>query len=929
MADKSDLAGDEANAVSSLAAARKNLLASLDTGGLQAGDLSDLLSAAVDEYFRRRLEEALEIARLRTPPFALLAVGGFGRSQLCPGSDIDVLLVHADDSGAGFETRGPDHQARPDRPDRPMEAEPAQGRRAEPNGLDSLSACLFHPLWDLRLSVGHAVRSISECLRLASDDPQVLASLLDMRFLAGDETLFADLRDRFHSEVAGPGARSFAAWLAKGLSGDAPGLEPDLKNGPGGLRDAHRLGWLLALECVTIEPGKTLHSPSLTRQEPCSDKAALGTRMGQMQGAAEPSAGALLSPEERREIEAWSAFLLAARVHLHALGGKGDVLPQDLQPAIAARLGFAGHPGQAAEALLARLHEAMTGLRAAREALLDELLGRDVLRPGQTAEAWPEVGFLLFLRMAFSGLPLSWTARRVVRHGAARMPHQVRAAPMALPFLRRVLPAPHGAEALAAMQETGFLAALLPEFGLAQHLVQFDGLHKHPLGRHSTETVRELAILARSPRLGGLFEELSGARRDALFLAGLVHDVGKVCPDGPGGPGGQGGQGGQGHEERGADLARDMLQRLGAPKALVADVACLVANHARLPVTAVRADLGDEAVAASVARAAGSLPRLTMLHLLGVADSRATGPRAWNGWKAALMGELYAKARGLLERGWLSTPHAMHKALTTRDKVRSLARGGFEPAFVEAALAAMPPRYVQVMSPAAIVSHFPLIMDFRKALEDERTRVPHGRGGLGLAVMRTRAIEGARAWEVTMAAMDQPRFFATVAGVMALHGLNILHAEIFTWSDGTVLDVFTVSEPADRLQPEEVFERVRLGVKAALTGKLLLDERLAERRRSPLLCKGRGRIWPPEVRVDNESSDFHTLVEVRAGDRPGRLFELASALDDLGLSVSLAKIGTLGERVLDIFFVRDRDGQKLDQALASRVEQALLAAASS
>ncbi len=830
-----------------LAKSRSELLAGLETGGLQAVDLPVRLSAAVDDYFRRRLDEARDTALLRTPPFALLAVGGYGRRQLCPGSDIDVLLVHADDPGRA-------------------------------GGLETLASHLFHPLWDLRLSVGHVVRSISECLRLASADPLVLASLLDMRHVAGDKALFVNFQNRFRAEVAAPCAKSFANWLAARLpENGAPGLEPDLKNGPGGLRDAHRLGWLQMLF---------------------------------------PEGGALFSPAERREIEAAASFLLVARVHLHAQSrSRSDILPQDLQPEAARRMGFPGGPGEAAQALAARLHEAMACLRAARQALLGSLLGRETPRPDPQADQWPESGFLVFLRMAFSGLPLSWQARRAVRQGVARAPGQAASAPMALSFLRRVLPAPHGAEALAAMLETGFLAALLPELGRAQGRVQFDGLHLHPVGVHGIETVRELACLARDAHLGALFEELTGRQRDALLLAGLLHDAGKDA-------------GSDGHEERGAVLARDMLRRLGAPEALVEDVAFLVSSHLLLPVTAVRRDLGDETVAALAARKAGSLQRLTMLHLLGVADSKATGPRAWSGWKAALMGELYAKARRLLERGWLSTPHAVRKALATRDKVRSLATSGYGRDFVESALAAMPPRYVQVMDAATIVSHFPLVQEFRKALQEERTRVPHGPSGLGLTAMRARRLEGARAWEVTLAAMDQPGFFATVAGVMALHGLNILHAEIFTWSDGTVLDVFTVSEPPDSLQPEEVFERVRQGVKAALTGRLAVAERLAERRRSPLNRRDRAPGLPPEVRIDNEASDFHTLVEVRAGDRLGRLHDLASALDRLGLSVYLAKIDTLGERVLDVFFVRGRDGQKLDKGGAAEVRRAMLAAAS-
>ncbi|WP_027367195.1 HD domain-containing protein [Desulfocurvibacter africanus] len=931
-----------------LASARRKILDELAQGG-QASDAPARLALAMDDYFRRRLEETRDDAPLQ-PPFVLLAVGGYGRRQLCPGSDIDVLLVYREDPGPRDGHIEQILSDQPVSPDAPTCSDSMTGPD-EPTAMESLAGHLFHPLWDLRLAVGHGVRSLEECLDLAAEDPQVLASLLDMRLIAGDLGIFWELRERMQKALGralpssnsshqgghfqtwtpeprisgqqdepadqvshelamglvapthrrrnkahtagGPGgmippgrrrlfqlhidARHFAAWLAQSApEGDAPGLEPDLKSGPGGLRDAHRLAWL----------GKLF-----------------------------PQAEGFFEPAERQELEGHAEFLLTVRTQLHAIGGgKGNVLHQELQPAVAERMGFDGSPGLAAEGLLAGVQTAMTGLRMAREALLDSLLGHETLRPGlySSPADWPELGFLLFLRMAFSGQPLSWESRRAVRQGLARAPATVASAPMALSFLRRVLPAPYGADALSAMLETGFLAVLLPELGQAQHLVQFDGLHQHPVGRHSIEAVRELGVLARDPRLGALLEELSGGQRDALFLAGLLHDAGKGGPD---------------HEARGAVLARDMLDRLGAPRSMITDVTFLVSQHLLLPVTAVRSDLGDEVVSASVARAAESLPRLTMLHLLSVADSKATGPRAWNGWKAALMGELYTKARRLLERGWLSTSDAMRRALTTRDRVRGLARGGYDQTFVEAALAAMPPRYVQALDAATIVSHFPLVLEFRKELEDERRRVPHGRGGLGLAIVRARRLEGAKAWELTVAAMNQPRFFATMAGVLSLHGLNILHAEVFTWSDGTVLDIFTLAEPPDRLQPQEVFERVRLGIKNALTGKLKLDERLAERRRSPLNRCRTGAAACPEVRVDNEASDFYTVLEVRAADRPGRLYELAMALDRLGLSVFLAKIDTMGERVADIFFVRDGDGQKLDRNCADEVAQALRDAA--
>ncbi|MHC1752922.1 [protein-PII] uridylyltransferase family protein [Humidesulfovibrio sp.] len=970
-------------------------------------------AALMDTYFRERLTEL----RAQSPvlfhaPFVLAAVGGYGRSELCPASDVDVLLL--------YET-------------------------AIPKNAEELSRGLFHPLWDLGLDLGHGVRVLADCLRLAVEDPQVLTSLLDARRIDGEPGLAKRLEAELTARVLRGRAPSFGQWVLehnagrRAAFGDSSGLlEPDLKNGLGGLRDVHQVRWLMRL-LPSLAPAGPNQASSAQASVPQAAPPHVGpSHVGPSHAA--PGHTAPFTLEDLAQLEFDYDFVLSARTALHlAAGRKNDRLHFDLQPQVARALGFSGpggntaegdgpgdsppdsHGGQpgeplgdglatglAVEAFLSRLHQCMTRIRTLRQACwLEAFPPRAPLRPflcssegifcGPTGMALrdpiaavhnPGLILELYVAAARAARPVCWSALRATRAALADTARRAAFAglpgilpalveifrasgqptesspPQAAPpkpeqgglvraFSRIFAPAPANgsappapvadlapavATALQSMLDTGLMSALVPEFGPVEHLVQFDDFHIHPVGKHTLEVVRALAALLPVSRGGAPAPDISPELRqtagdlphfERLLLAGFCHDLAKPDRD---------------HSASGAKLADNLLARLGADADTRADVAFLVREHLLIPKVATRRDLADESVVAAVAEACGSVERLDMLHLLAVADSQSTGPRAWSPWTASLMAELARKAGRLLTAGPLAEPHAVKKSRQVREAAQALALqpfaglNGLEPPLdaehVERCLERMPARAFLVLDAPTVARHLRLAQRFRQSLDEDLVRKPAGKAGIGVAEIDAVAVKG-RAYQVSIAALDRPGLFAVMAGVLALHDLNILSADVLTWPMGSAgagaslaVDVFLVEEPADGLHLDDLWDRVRRAVSYALTGKLSLEYRLDQKRSSPLVVASRAPKGSRKVRVDNEQSDFFSLVEVAAPDRLGLLHDLAQTLCAHGLRIHLARIATSAGRIHDVFYVRTDEGMKLkDPARIEELRAALLEAA--
>ncbi|WP_461210268.1 [protein-PII] uridylyltransferase [Desulfocurvus sp. DL9XJH121] len=858
--------GQEGSKAAQILARERDALAA-QAAAVPGDEFCRRLSGIFDQYFRDRLREIWprEEGAPEESPFAVVAVGGYGRRELCLRSDVDILLVYE--------------------------------RRIPARALD-LAQSLFFPLWDLGCDLGHGFRSIKENLSLARKDFRVLACLLDARLVDGNPAVFKTLEESFRIKVVAKKKAPFTKWLQDASRerlerfGDASSLlEADLKRGIGGLRDYHQILWLGKAHYGASGPDELLRAGCLTEAQ-----------------------AHVLKDNVR--------FLLQVRTLLHAEAGRrNDRLHLSHQRAIAEALGFEDQGGSmAVERFLARLHREMAGLKALHASFVDgicedrggpscgpdEDLSPGVVRRGRglafdLPRGYPDDPMVLldiFTCSAKTGLPLRWEARGFVSAHLHLVGGHLAASPEAASRFMGILASDRAAATLEQMLECGFLGAFVPEFGRVQDTVQFDTYHVHPVGWHTVEVLRRVAEPAQGGdrRFAALLADVEDTR--PLLAGAFLHDVGKGL--------------GGGHAEKGEVLARDILGRWGWDGDGLEEAAFLVREHLVLFETATRRDLNDESVVARCAGKIGSRRRLDLLMLLTWADAGGTGPGAWSAWTASLVWDLYGKILRMLRRGRLASADAVRAMDDTRQALRRAAQGGPLEQAVEDCLDQMPSRYLLSHQPENILRHVDMVLRLREAVDEARRTRPGGRGGAGVVVVESREAPESGAHEITVASMDDARLFSTVAGVLALHGINIVSAECFLWREGTRVDVFMVSDLPGHLPPGVFEARVAAGVRNAMSGRLSLTYRLSEKRRSPLVRRSLDNA--PEVMVHNEASDFYSLIEITAPDRIGLVCDIAKAVLNLGLRIQLAKIATYGDQVADVFYVREEEGGKISGA---------------
>jgi [protein-PII] uridylyltransferase len=388
---------------------------------------------------------------------------------------------------------------------------------------------------------------------------------------------------------------------------------------------------------------------------------------------------------------------------------------------------------------------------------------------------------------------------------------------------------------------------------------------------------------------------------EPLFLATLFHDIGKNGKD---------------HALRGVQITRRILKRFKYPKEWTEEILFQIENHLLLVEIATRRDLNDEKVIVQCARHIGDINRLKMLYLLTWADAKATGPRAWSEWTADLVQELLFKILHILEEGELATPDSSQKVEHAKKKIQKETADRLSPEKLDSLFEVMPPRYLLNTDPMEVVRHIEMV----DRLKQELTQNPNS-----AFVIHTREDEQKAFWEVCFVAIDRPGLFSDIAGVMALNNIDILSSHIYTWRDGTAVDIFMVTEPLDPIHTDEVWGKVETDFKSTFNGKLSLLYRLSQKTAPSIISGKKKPVQPPEVVVDNQSSDFFTLVEVFASNRIGLLYLITRTLFDLRLDIRVAKTGVKGDRIADIFYVRDLEGQKVeDQEQVNEIMQALI-----
>ncbi len=714
---------------------------------------------------------------------------------------------------------------------------------------------LFYPFWDAGIVLGHAVRTVDESLSVARERLDVTCSLLDARPLWGDVALFGELEERLQRSLTrDPGA--FLARLRADL--DERGarfpscsmdLEPDLKEGSGGLRDLHAIAWAVRIS-----------------------------------SEATPRRAEAVAVDDAEE------YLVRLRSALHLeTGRRTDRLYLEHQPALASQFGFDATEGLgAADALMRSLFRHARQVEHVRDRALDPRAGEMEAAPPES----PDDVLEAFARAAASGSSLTPTALDVIEAadlGAPPYPWTVRTRRAFVDILGA---GEGGRRGLDAMDRSDLLTRFVPEWDPVRCRPQRDPYHRFTVDVHLLRTAARAAdILAgRDLHVPGAADAVDDP--DAVLLGSFLHDIGKT---------------GHGrHVEVGTRVAAAALERMGFGDRTRDDVMFLVEHHLLLADTAVRRDLSDENLVLDVAARVGEPRRLAMLLILTLADAEATGPHASSPWRLALVQELAGKVRHVLEAGDMGPDRA---ALLEgrRAAVRELLAAEPAPA-VDRYLERLPRAYLTSVEPRTVAAHFRLV---GPPLATAEVRTATGPGA------------GPGTHQVAVVAADRTGLLARIAGSLALEGLGILSARAFTTEDGTALDLFEVA-PAFRGEvDEERWRRFRRTLRRALEGRLSLEHRVREKRRH----------YPPpsvevesRVRVLNDASDFSTVVEVETADRIGLLFDLARTFEGLALDVHLATVATYGDRVVDVFYVRDLYGGKVvDAEHAGEIERAVLA----
>jgi [protein-PII] uridylyltransferase len=425
---------------------------------------------------------------------------------------------------------------------------------------------------------------------------------------------------------------------------------------------------------------------------------------------------------------------------------------------------------------------------------------------------------------------------------------------------------------------------------------------------HTLHTVRYLKGLRdeKDMLLTDLFLEL--LHPDRLVLAGFFHDIGKIGTD---------------HATHGADITRKIVQRFDMDEEATEDICFLVRNHLLLVETATRRDLNDEKAMVQCARIVGSVERLKMLYLLTWADSRATGPKAWSEWIANLINELFFKVIHILERKELATQDAASRVAQTKSGVRRNIGSIINNDELNHYFEIMPPRYLLNTSAQEIIHHLRLAEQLKKKQKTigGATEEQHN----AMFMFESRRDKASDCWELTVLTMNRRGLFSNIAGVLTLNNINILSADIYTWRDETAVDVLRVTNPPDDLFLQETWNKIQEDFKAILADSVSLESQLREKTTSAIITEQKKPSRPPQVIVDNDSSDFFTVIEVFADDHIGLLYRMTHTLFNLGLDIHLARISTKGDQIADIFYVRDIDGQKVeDKNKVKEIKRTLL-----
>lgn len=820
--------------------------------------ICDMTDELINKLFYSILDD-LDCSRALADHISLVAVGGYGRGELNPFSDIDIMFLH---DGTLPTTK-----------------------------VEDIAQKLLYFLWDMRLDVGYSVRVIADCIEMAAADGTVKTALMDARFLTGSRSLYDTLHKVIFTQILPKSSDKFIKEklsdmkVRRGKYGATVYLlEPNLKEGEGGLRDLQTAMWVAHVKYKFSNPKELIIKGILSEEELDSFYAALD-------------------------------YLWRIRNELHYFSGrKNDQLTFDAQVHLAAFFGYQDRGrALAVEDFMRDYYLHANRVEHFSSSLVSRCIWRDegalkilgyfrrrpvgdgcyvlkgeLIIPDETVvDKNPTVLMRIFELSQKHGVSLNIRVKGLIRTNLDKINDKFRRNREVNQSFMNILRAPKDvAETLRQMHHLEFLNRYIPELEHIHCKVQHDLYHIYTVDIHTLFAVEQAEKMLNSELKGELSFPCEIAaqigKRELLILAVLFHDIGK-------------GEGG-GHAEKGASMVPTIARRMGLFKEDSERLEFLVRQHLLFAHISQRRDLNDEKMVVQFARQMETSENLKMLFLLTVADVRAVGSDVWTNWKALLFQELYEKAFNVLERGDFHLEASSERVKTVIKKVTEILDDEFPATLIRDELKAMPVRLLLSNDALLMADHARLLLGLEEI--DILMKLVHQQES-GYS-------------EFTICTRDMPGLFSRITGVMAANGVNILGAQINTSRNGKVLDILQVNSPQGLvITDDQRWQKVQDDMRRVLHGEANVDELVEKRQRPSLLTSRPAPRFPTKVEIDNEVSEDYTVIDVYAHDKVGLLYLITSTLTHLGLYIGVSKISTKVDQVADVFYIRDIFGQKI------------------
>ncbi len=839
-------------------------------GQFLSGDEPEFLEKhafVLDEYFFTVFEKSITARKMTMAgtPFAIIALGGYGRQEHCIHSDIDLLIL--------FE-------------------------KIVPPEVEAFLQELLYPLWDGRFEVGYAVRNVNECLEMAFDRFDILTTILDARFICGASLIYTSFMEKFRSDLAAKHLKHTLNYLYEHGEkrhfdfGDSTYLiAPDLKSGFGGLRDYHTLLWYAKI------------------------KSGIKTRR-------DLEYYGFLSHFEYSSLTESLTDIWKIRNFLHFITKrKCDTLYFEYQTELAGLLGYRFKNLQPdVERFLGDLHKRLDFLKQINQIAFEDILGNTRIGKVTTESIptktdglviknrrlyfintvvilqKPDLLLKIFLESGLRKIPLSIEARRIVSEFLHLVDDEIKNNIDCIKIFKKIMSQSYWEfNVLNVMLGTGILEKLIPEFSALVNKIQYNHYHLFPVDKHSIRCVQIINSFkdyrgsATKSLYYSVFKEVRN--KNLLFFTALLHDIGKSDPA-------------KEHSKTGAKIAKPIFERFGFNSTEVKDAVFLIENHLILIKTATRRDISDEETAVYMAHKIGKIRLLRMLYLLTVADSQATGPKAWNDWTENLLKDLFLKTMGVFKKGELASKKTQRLIDKRKKNVLELLKERWPEVEINKQLESMPKRYLANVPAQSIVSHINLHRnlkgkDFIWQISKEND-----------SDIRTISICG----------KDKPGFYSKIAGVFFLNNLDIVASQAYSFGEEHVMDIFKVKPPKDRIFEKEKWEKAQEDLVHAINDDHFLDNALDKIPQEIQVSSGKN-PKPNTIRIDNEISSFFTIIEVFTYDFPGLLFSITNALYRSHTNVNVAMVATKVDQVVDVFYVKSLAN---DAKIESEQELALI-----